>query len=143
MRTLALSRLAWTLHLTLDVGMDLRRAVPLALRSSRDAQLSAASEAIVYDVGRGRELTEAMADTGVFPRDFLDVIEVGERSGRLPEQLGVLSNQYQDHARRALATITVFAGFGVWLLVAALIILLIFRIFSFYLGTINDALQGV
>ena len=35
-----------------------------------------------------------------------------------------------------------FAGFAVWAMVAALIILLIFRIFSFYLGTINDALKG-
>lgn len=143
MRTLALSRLAWSLHLTLDAGMDLRRAIPLALRSTRDPQLIATSEPIVYDVGRGREVAEAMADTGVFPQDFIDVVDVGERSGRLPEQLGILSNQYQDQARRALATITTFAGFGVWLLVAALIILLIFRIFGFYLNTLNDALKGV
>jgi type II secretory pathway component PulF len=143
LRTLALSRLAWALHLTLDAGMDLRRAVPLSLRSSRDPRLADTSERVVYDIGRGREITEAMADTGAFPRDFLDAVEVGERSGRLPEQLGLLSAQYQDQARGALSTLTTAAGFGVWMLVAALIILLIFRLFNFYLGTINEALQGI
>jgi type II secretory pathway component PulF len=143
LRTLALSRLAWALHLTLGTGMDLRRAVPLALRGSRDPRFIASSDQIVYDIGRGREVTEALSDAGVFPRDFLDAVEVGERSGRLPEQLGLLSQQYQEQARRALATLTTLAGFGVWLLVATLIILLIFRLFSFYLGTINEALQGL
>lgn len=143
LRTLALSRLAWSLQLTLDAGMPLRRAIPLALRSSRDPQFVAASEAIVYDIGRGREVNEAMADTGVFPPHFIDAVDVGERSGRLPEQLAILSRQYQEQARQALATLTTFAGFGVWLLVAALIIMMIFRIFGFYLSTINEALKGV
>lgn len=143
LRTLSLSRLAWAMHLTLDSGMDLRRAVPLSLHASRNPLFVESGDQIVYDIGRGREITEAMADTGAFPRDFLDAVEVGERSGRLPEQLGLLSRQYQDQATRALAALTALAGFGVWLIVAAIIILMIFRIFSFYLGTINDALNGI
>lgn len=143
LRTLALSRLAWSLHLTLDSGMDLRKAVPLSLRASRNPVFADTSDQLVYEIGRGREITEAMADTGAFPREFLDAVEVGERSGRLPEQLGLLSEQYEDQARRALATLTTMAGFGVWLVVAGLIIMIIFRLFSFYLGTINQALEGM
>lgn len=143
LRTLALSRLAWAMHLTLDTGMDLKRALPLSLRSSRDSQIAGTSDAIVLDIRRGRDITEAMSATGVFPRDFLDAVDIGERSGRLPESLGLLSQQYQDQARRALATLTTLAGFAVWALVATFIILMIFRIFSFYLNTINEAVRGL
>jgi len=40
-----------------------------------------------------------------------------------------------------LHILTMVAGFVVWLLVAGLIILMIFRIAGFYVGTINDALK--
>ena len=39
--------------------------------------------------------------------------------------------------------ITVIASVAVWMIVMGLIILLIFRIFGFYIGTINDALTEV
>jgi hypothetical protein len=52
-----------------------------------------------------------------------------------------LSSQYNERASSALKTLTTFAGFGVWVLVAGLIILLIFRLFSFYLGTLGEALS--
>ncbi len=142
--TLALSRLAWSLHLTLDTGMELRRAIPLSLRSTRSARFAEKSDAVVAAVLRGRELSHAFADTGAFPRDFLDVLEVGERSGRLPESMAILSRQYQERARQALSVLNVVAGFLVWGLVAALITLMIFRLFLlFYLGPINEALKGV
>jgi hypothetical protein len=41
----------------------------------------------------------------------------------------------------AMNTLTVLLGVAVTGLIAAVIIFLIFRVFSFYLGTINDALN--
>ena len=51
-----------------------------------------------------------------------------------------LSRQYQEQARAALATLTMLAGFAVWVVVAGLIIVLIFRLFLFYLGMITAAI---
>jgi type IV pilus assembly protein PilC len=142
LQTLALARLAWTLHVTLETGMDLRRALPLSLRSTRNARYSEDTDEVVKSVMAGWEVSEALDATGAYPRDFLDTLAVGEQSGQVPESMAILSRQYQDQAQRALGVLTLFAGFAVWAMVAALIILLIFRIFSFYLGTINDALKG-
>lgn len=142
LQTLALARMAWTLYVTLETGMDLRRALPLSLRSTRNARYTEDSDEVVKSVMAGWEVSEALDATGAYPRDFLDTLAVGEQSGQVPESMAVLSRQYQDQAQRALGVLTVFAGFAVWAMVAALIILLIFRIFSFYLGTINDALKG-
>jgi len=143
LQTLALARMAWTLYVTLETGMDLRRALPLSLRSTRNARYTGDADDVVKSVMAGWEVSEALEATGAYPRDFLDTLAVGEQSGQVPESMAILSRQYQDQAQRALGVLTVFAGFAVWAMVAALIILLIFRIFSFYLGTINDALKGL
>ena len=52
-----------------------------------------------------------------------------------------LSGHYQEEAKAAMNTLTVLMGLVVTALVGAVIIFLIFRIFSFYVGTINDALK--
>ena len=82
---------------------------------------------------------EAFRLSGAFPDDFVHDVEVAERSGRVVESMGHLSRQYEEQAQAALSTLAVVAGFAVWGLVAAIIIFLIFRIFSFYVATIMDA----
>jgi type II secretory pathway component PulF len=139
LRTLSLSRFAWSLHLTLDAGMEIRKAITLSLQTTYNAYYTAHNDQMVQDITLGQELNEAMARTRVFPPEFVDAIEVGERSGRLVETLAILSKQLQEQATAALATLTKIAGFIVWLIVAVLIIMLIFRIFGFYAGVLNEA----
>lgn len=140
LQTLALARLAWSLQLTYGVGMELKRALELSLRSTQNRYYTDHCEDVVQSMRRGQTISEALATTGVFPPEFLDAIEVGETSGRLPETMATLSSQYQDRAQRALESLGVVAGFMVWAAVAALIVLLILRIFSFYISQIQQAL---
>ncbi len=140
LRTLALARMAWSMHLTLGAGMDLLKALPLCLRSMQNATYTDHVPSVIDSVRRGESVAEALGATGVFPASFIDVIDVGERSGRLPESMVTVSRQYQDEARRALALITRIAGMGVWLMVAGLITMLIFRIFGFYMNQIKAVL---
>lgn len=141
LQTLSLAQLAWTMHLTFDAGMDLLPALPLCLRSTRNARYTDHINDVLTAVRSGQEISEAFAETRAFPRDFLDTLEVGERSGRLPETMAILSDQYQDQARRTLAALTALAGFGVWAIVAIIIILMIFRLAMFYIGMIGDLSQ--
>ena len=71
---------------------------------------------------------------GGFPADFLESVYVGEQSGNLVESMAHLANLYQDQARAALNVLATVAGFAVWAVVAAIIIFLIFRLATFYLG---------
>lgn len=141
LETLAMSRFAWTLHLTFGTGMPVGKALPLCLASTQNARYTEHSEAIVRQVRQGCEVSQALASAGVFPQEFLEALEVGEQSGRISESMAILSKQYHDRAQQALAALNVIAGFLVWAVVAGLIILVIFRLFSFYLGAINNALQ--
>jgi type II secretory pathway component PulF len=137
--TLALSRVSWTLHLALDAGMEVRRSVHLALANSGNARFIDAAEPMVAVISRGQPIHEAMSEVRVFPRAYVDAVTVGEESGRLVETLAILSRQQQDEARSALAVLVRLAGFLVWLLVAALIITMIFRLAGFYFGAIQKA----
>lgn len=139
LQTLALARLAWSMHVTMETGMDLRHAMALSLASTQNARYMDHMDRVVSQVASGHEIYEVLAETKVFPRDFLDTLEVGERAGRLPESMAILASQYQEQARRALTTLTVLAGFAVWGLVALLVIAMIFRAFAFYLNVINEA----
>jgi len=140
LQTVALARLAWSMYLTMNAGMEVRRALRLSLRSTRNARYTDKIEKIDASISAGNSIYESFRAAGVFPADFLDALAVGEQSGKVVESMAVLSRQYQDRARAALATLTMLAGVAVWAAIALLIIAMIFRLFMFYVGAIYDAM---
>jgi type IV pilus assembly protein PilC len=140
LETMAVARLAWTLHLTLNAGMEIGKAVRLSLESTRNARYLDQIPSVDASIRRGNSLFDTFLETQAFTPDFLDTLRVGEQSGRLVESMGILSRQYRERAASALSTLTMIAGFAVWGLVAVIIIVLIFRIFSFYLGALQGAM---
>ncbi len=136
-----LARLAWALHLTLNVAMDYRRLVPLVLRATGNDHYIRHTDQITRDVAAGRPLHVAFAASGAFPTEFLDALAVAEESGELVNSMDRLSNRYEDEAEAAVRTLAVIFGFLVGLLVMGLIAVMIFRLAGFYLGTINEALE--
>jgi type II secretory pathway component PulF len=138
MQTLALARFSWTLHLTLDTGMDVRRALRIALENSNNVRFEAANEPMQRAIGEGRPIHEVMSAARVFPPAYVDAVTVGEESGRLVETLAILSRQQQEEARTAMSILVRLAGFAVWAMVAVFIIVMIFRLFGFYVGTIQS-----
>jgi type II secretory pathway component PulF len=92
-------------------------------------------------IQNGDSIHDALTKTGIFPIEFLHAVQVGEESGRLSETMEIIARQQLDAARRAMAALTKVAGYGVWLLVAGLIITLIFRLAGVYIGNLNQALN--
>jgi type II secretory pathway component PulF len=139
--TLALARFTWALQLVLDTPMDLRKALPLAFDATANARYSQHGPAVARAIGGGMTLHAALASTGAFPRDFLDAVHVGEQSGMLVETMRRQADNYQERARAALSILAQLLGYIVWALVAGLIIVLIFRLYGSYIGTINSLSQ--
>jgi len=139
LQTMALARLAWSMNLTMNAGMDLRQALRLSLRSTQNAFYIDQISIILAGVSAGKSIHECFTLAGGYPDEFLDVLAVGEQSGRVVESMGTLARQYQERARAALSILTSIAGWFVWAVVAAIIIALVFRLFSFYLGMIDNA----
>jgi type II secretory pathway component PulF len=141
LETLAMARLSWAMHVTLNSGMDLRPAMKMSLQSTHNALYTRHIDRVLADIRQGREIHEALSATRVFPIHFIDAVQVGEQSGQLVESMQNLSGQYQDEARVAMNTLTVLLGVAVMALIAGIIIFFIFRVFGFYLNSINDALN--
>ena len=140
--TLAVSRFAWSLGLGLEAGMEIKTAVNLAFDATQLAKFRQHQEQVVAQVAAGNDLTTALAATQVFSGDFIGSVEVGEHSGALAESLLRQSDLYQEKARTYLSTASKMAGFLVWGLVATIIVVLIFRIFTqAYLAPMNDMLN--
>ena len=141
LQKIALARLTWALHLTMNVDMDLRKVVPLVLRATGSDFYVQHTDQAVGIVASGHPLYKAFAATGAFPSEFIEALEVAEESGAVVESMERLSKRYEDEASTAFKIITTIASVAVALLVMGLIVMMIFRIAGFYIGTINDALK--
>lgn len=141
LQTLALSRVAWTLGLALDSGMPVRRAVALAINSTQNAWFVRHLRQMEAWVEAGQSLTETFAGTGAFPPDFLELLAMGEESGELVEALGRASRMYHAQAESALRVLVTGAGLVCWMVVALVLILMIFHLFSGYVSTLHSVLR--
>ena len=136
-RTLVLARFTWALRLVLDTSMDLRKALPLALDATGHDVYRQLGPQVARNISQGMPLHIALGDTGEFPKELLESIAVGEQTGMLAE---VMERQSKDYHARSMTAIGVLAralGGVVWVLIAAMIIVLIFRVFNGYASAIN------
>jgi type IV pilus assembly protein PilC len=141
LETIALARLAWAMHVTLNSGMELKNALRMSLASTQNVVYTRHIDRVLAAIRKGDEVHEAFRETGIFPLGFLDAVQVGEESGQLVESMGTISNQYQDEARLAMNVMTALLGVAVFFLIAGIIIFFIFRIFGFYMNILDDALK--
>jgi type IV pilus assembly protein PilC len=141
LQKLALARLTWALHLALNVDMGLRRVVPLVLRATGNDYYIRHTNQVAALVAAGEPLHVAFAQTGAFPADFLDALAVAEESGQTVESMDRISKRYEEEAESAVKSLAVIFGFLVALMVMGIIVLLIFRLAGFYIGTLNEAVE--
>jgi type IV pilus assembly protein PilC len=140
-KTLALAKFTWALQLVLDTPMDIRKALVLALNATGNDYFSRHGASVASRIEHGQSVTQSLAATGLFPSDLLDSIAVGEESGRLVETMEREAREYEERSGVAIAILAQFAGYLIWLLVAAFIIVMIFRMFSSYVDTIHSLSQ--
>jgi type IV pilus assembly protein PilC len=137
LRALALTRFCMALRLTTETGMSILKAMRLSLQATGNKAFAARSEKVEGKLRRGEELTISLAKTGLFPEDFQHMMNVAEESGTLSEVLAHQTEHYHEESGRRLAALTSTAGYALWLFVAIIIIVAIFRIYSFYLGQLG------
>ncbi len=141
LQTISLSRICWTLSLTLDAGLDVIRSVRLALASAGSAHYEAGGERAEQAIRNGASLTGAFAAADVFPREFLEAMETAELSGTDAESLSRLASNYDDRAKMALGVLVGVSTAAIWVMVAGLLVFVIMRIALQYIGMLNSALE--
>ncbi len=140
LQALALSRFCLALRLTTETALPIGRAIRLSMQATGNAAFEARADRAIASVKAGDDLTAALSRTRLFPEDFLRILHTAEESGRLTEVLQHQGEHYDDESSRRLAILTGLASYGVWLFVAAIIIVAIFRIFGSYISLIDQFL---
>lgn len=140
METAALNRFTWALGAALETGMDVRAAMRLALRSTHNPVYKSLEETCDRRLAAGEDFATILRDTKAFPKELVDMTEAAEIAGTLSESLAHMSRQYQEQSRVAAQWIARLLAGLVWLIVAAIIISLIFRLARVYLGAIYENL---
>lgn len=130
----AMSRLSMTLSMMLGAGVDAKRSVREALLSTGNHYYMSGLPMSLQYVEKGKSLSESLGAPGILPDDFIQAIEIGELSGSDSESLERMAVQYREKAQLALKQLAIASGFAIWFMIAAMIIAVIFIIFTQYLS---------
>lgn len=94
----SLTHICRTLSTLLESGVDVRQSFKVAAKKTGDGRSRDALAEIAQQVAAGHEISAAMRmQTGVFPELMIDMIEMSEGTGSLPEVLTHLAEHYENN----------------------------------------------
>ncbi len=125
------------LALAVESGVDAWHAIGLSFHSTGSPAFVSKADAAQRAIRQGRDMHAVLDEAGVFSKSTIEAVQLGEESGRLAETLDKHSRYLRMQVRFAMAAITQVVSSFVWIAVAALLIVVIFRVFGRYLGTIS------
>jgi type II secretory pathway component PulF len=136
-----------SLALAVESGVPAANAIALSFKSSASRAFKAKADSAREAILQGREMHEVLRDTGLFSLDTIEAVHLGEESGRLAETLDKHFRVMRMKVKFAMTTITQIASSVVWIAVAALLVVMIFRLFNTYVSkiqpdTIEKMMQG-
>jgi general secretion pathway protein F len=133
---------AWCRAASLASGAGLDAGSLVRLGASVAPGIPLDADRVEQRLRQGATLTDTLRESGGFPRTIIEGVMAGELTGNTAEVLDRLARDSDEEARRAFHAAAQVAGFLVWGIVAAGIVFVIFRIFSFYVGAIQAAAGG-
>ncbi len=102
-RKVQISRFARTLGTMLKSGVPLIRSLEIVRAIVGNVIISSALEVVQKEVSEGKGLAQPLEHTGVFPALSLQMVSVGEETGRLDDMLLVVADHYDREVGNAVA----------------------------------------
>ena len=129
-RKLQVARFARTLGTMLRGGVPLIQSLDIVRSIVANVIISRALAAVQRDVSEGKGLSGPLEKTGVFPPLALQMVGVGEETGRLDEMLIVVSDHYDREVTNAVARVMTLIGPVVLIFMAAVIGVIVWAMMS-------------
>ena len=105
-RKVAVSRFARTLGTLLRSGVPMLQALDIVRNVAGNVVLAAAIDEVKVGVRGGDGVAGPLAKSGVFPQLALQMISVGEETGRLDEMLITVADYFDKEVRAAVTRMT-------------------------------------
>ncbi|MCG8473237.1 MAG: type II secretion system F family protein [Desulfobacterales bacterium] len=105
-RKVAVTRFSRTLSSLLANGVSMLSAMDVARNVAGNLVLAEAAATAATEVEKGGELGEALSQSGVFPLLAVQMVRVGEKSGKLEEMLSRVADVYEGEVESSLQAMT-------------------------------------
>ena len=87
------------LSMLLDAGLTVSDSIQVLYDDEPGKDGKAVMQALLDGLGRGEQFSAALKGSAYFPRYMVHMVEIGEKTGRLVETLGALSEYYERQVR--------------------------------------------
>ena len=101
-RTLATARFCRTLSTLVGNGVDLPSAIALSRDVVSNTAVAAAMETVITGVRQGRGLADPLAEIGLFPPLAVQMLRVGEETGRIDMTSAHIAEAYERKLEAAI-----------------------------------------
>jgi general secretion pathway protein F len=105
-KKIAVARFSRTLGSLLDNGVPLLSSLEIVKNIVDNALISDAIEAASKEIGRGQGLGPALAGTKMFPDLTIQMILVGEQSGKLEAMLDKIADVFESEVENSIMSMT-------------------------------------
>jgi type IV pilus assembly protein PilC len=101
-RKIVVARFSRTLALLYANGIPILESLELVARSSGNKRVENAILSAGEEVMEGSRITDTLVKSGLFPNMVIHMIDVGERTGQLPDMLNKIAEFYDVQVRTAI-----------------------------------------
>lgn len=119
-------------------GLPLLRSLELTRDAAQNIHLRANMEEMIEMVGDGRSLSSTMIRSGIFPPLLIDMVAVGEQTGKIDLALRRAAERYDKELDAALQKVMAMVMPAVLLLMALLVGTMAYAMISAIFQTINN-----
>lgn len=119
-------------------GLPLLRSLELTRDAAQNIHLRASMDEMIAMVGDGRSLSSAMVRSQIFPPLLIDMVSVGEQTGKIDLALRRAAERYDKELDAALQKVMAMVMPAVLLLMASLVGTMAYAMISAIFQTINN-----
>jgi type IV pilus assembly protein PilC len=105
-RKTAIARFTRTLGVLISSGVPILAALDITAKTSGNMVIQTAIEKVRRSISEGKNITVPLGESGVFPSMVVQLVAVGEQTGRLAEMLGKIADFYDEEVDAAVSAMT-------------------------------------
>lgn len=127
-KRLSVARFSRTLGSLLDNGVTMLQSLEISKNIAGNVLISNAIESAAKDVGQGQGLGASLLTTKIFPHLSIQMIQVGEQSGKLEPMLKKMADVFEKEAEAKVVSMTALLGPVMILIMGAVVFFIVLAI---------------
>lgn len=129
-----LSSFCLSLHLVMQAGIPIEEGVSMLTEEETDSYRRKLYQEMYEKLDSGEQVHKVLADTGVFPKYMVDMIEIGERTGNLDDVFHSLSQYYdqQEQISKSIRSAVLYPSvlLVIMIFVVAILVTMVLPVFN-------------